>query len=167
MASFVLLVLGGGRPQLDGGIKYVTLNLVAPCFLAAVGILYGVTGTLNLADLARKLDGVDGRRRDGRGDAVPVAFGIKAAVFPLFFWLPASYHTPPGAVSALFAGLLTKVGVYALIRVFTLLYDRRQRIQKGSSLVAGLEHGDRGRRRPRQERGGASSPSPSWARLAP
>ena len=51
-----------------------------------------------------------------------VAFGIKAAVFPLFFWLPASYHTPPGAVSALFAGLLTKVGVYALIRVFTLLF---------------------------------------------
>ena len=53
-----------------------------------------------------------------------VAFGIKAAVFPLFFWLPASYHTPPGAVSALFAGLLTKVGVYALIRVFTLLFFR-------------------------------------------
>ena len=51
-----------------------------------------------------------------------VAFGIKAAVFPLFFWLPASYHTPPGAVSAVFAGLLTKVGVYALIRVFTLLF---------------------------------------------
>ena len=51
-----------------------------------------------------------------------VAFGIKAAVFPLFFWLPASYHTPPAAVSAIFAGLLTKVGVYALIRVFTLLF---------------------------------------------
>ena len=53
-----------------------------------------------------------------------VAFGIKAAMFPLFFWLPASYHTPPVAVSALFAGLLTKVGVYALIRVFTLLFTR-------------------------------------------
>jgi hypothetical protein len=51
-----------------------------------------------------------------------VAFGIKAAVFPLFFWLPASYHTPPAAVSAIFAGLLTKVGVYALIRVFTLMF---------------------------------------------
>lgn len=126
MSSFVLLVLGGERPQLHGGIKYVTLNLVSSAlFLAAVGILYGLTGTLNMADLAHKLDGID---QPGPATAVAmlflVAFGIKAAVFPLFFWLPASYHTPPGAVSALFAGLLTKVGVYALIRVFTLLFVR-------------------------------------------
>jgi multicomponent Na+:H+ antiporter subunit D len=124
MASFVLLVLGGERPQLHGGIKYVTLNLVSSAvFLAAVGILYGLTGTLNMADLARRLDGLP---QCGTVTAVAmlflVAFGIKAAVFPLFFWLPASYHTPPGAVSALFVGLLTKVGVYALIRVFTLLF---------------------------------------------
>jgi multicomponent Na+:H+ antiporter subunit D len=124
MASFVLLALGGERPQLHGGIKYVTLNLVSSAlFLAAVGILYGLTGTLNMADLARKLDGI---HETGTVTAVAmlflVAFGIKAAIFPLFFWLPASYHTPPGAVSALFAGLLTKVGVYALIRVFTLLF---------------------------------------------
>jgi multicomponent Na+:H+ antiporter subunit D len=124
MASFVLLVLGGERPQLHGGIKYVTLNLVSSAvFLAAVGILYGLTGTLNMADLARRLDGMP---QTTTVTAVAmlflVAFGIKAAVFPLFFWLPASYHTPPGAVSALFVGLLTKVGVYALIRVFTLLF---------------------------------------------
>jgi multicomponent Na+:H+ antiporter subunit D len=124
MSSFVLLVLGGERPQLHGGIKYVTLNLVSSAvFLAAVGILYGLTGTLNMADLALKLEGMN---QTGTVTAVGmlffVAFGIKAAVFPLFFWLPASYHTPPGAVSALFAGLLTKVGVYALIRVFTLLF---------------------------------------------
>lgn len=124
MASFVLLALGGERPQLHGGIKYVTLNLVSSSvFLAAVAILYGMTGTLNLADLARKLDGIN---QPSTVTAVAmlflVAFGIKAAVFPLFFWLPASYHTPPGPVSALFAGLLTKVGVYALIRVFTLLF---------------------------------------------
>ena len=130
MASFVLLVLGGERPQLHGGIKYVTLNLVSSAvFLAAVGILYGLTGTLNMADLARKLDGMT---QTGTVTAVAmlflVAFGIKAAVFPLFFWLPASYHTPPGAVGALFAGLLTKVGVYALIRVFTLLFPDRRRL---------------------------------------
>ncbi len=124
MASFVLLVLGGEGPQLHGGIKYVTLNLLSSAvFLAAVGILYGVAGTLNLADLARKLDGID---QSGTVTTVAmlflIAFGIKAAVFPLFFWLPASYHTPPVAVSAVFAGLLTKVGVYALIRVFTLLF---------------------------------------------
>ncbi len=124
MASFVLLALGGERAQLHGGIKYVTLNLVSSAvFLAAVGILYGLTGTLNMADLARKLD-VMGPTNTVTAVAMLflVAFGIKAAVFPLFFWLPASYHTPPGAASALFAGLLTKVGVYALIRVFTLLF---------------------------------------------
>jgi len=78
---------------------------------------------LNMADLARKLSDV---AESGLVTTLAllflVAFGIKAAVFPLFFWLPASYHTPPVAVSAIFAGLLTKVGVYALIRVFTLLF---------------------------------------------
>ena len=124
MASFVLLALGGERAQLHGGIKYVTLNLVSSAvFLAAVGILYGLTGTLNMADLAQRLDGMDHSSAvTAVGMLFLVAFGIKAAVFPLFFWLPASYHTPPGAASALFAGLLTKVGVYALIRVFTLLF---------------------------------------------
>lgn len=124
IASFVLVALGGERPQLEGAIKYVTLNLVSSAlFLAAVGMLYGVAGTLNMADLARQLSMLD---RPGLVMALAmlflVAFGIKAAVFPLFFWLPASYHTPPIAVSAIFAGLLTKVGVYALIRVFTLLF---------------------------------------------
>lgn len=124
IASFVLLTLGGERGQTEGAIKYVTLNLVSSAFfLAAVGILYGTLGTLNMADLAVKVRALD-------DPAVVttismmflVAFGIKAAAFPLFFWLPASYHTPPVAVSAVFAGLLTKVGVYALIRVFTLVF---------------------------------------------
>lgn len=124
MASFVLLSLGGEPGQLRGAIKYVTLNLVSSAlFLAAVGILYGIAGTLNMADLAQKLEGV---AEPGTVTALAmlflIAFGIKAAVFPLFFWLPASYHTPPVAVSAVFAGLLTKVGVYALIRVFTLIF---------------------------------------------
>lgn len=125
MASFVLLALGGERGQLRGGIVYVTLNLLASAvFLAGVGIVYGVAGTLNLADLAGKLEA--DAAQSGLVTALAmfflVAFGIKAAVFPLFFWLPASYHTPPVAVSAIFAGLLTKVGVYALVRVFTLLF---------------------------------------------
>lgn len=126
MASFVLLALGGERAQMEGAIKYVTLNLISSAlFLAAVGILYGVAGTLNMADLARKLTGVTS---PGLVTTLALmflaAFGIKAAVFPLFFWLPASYHTPPVAISAIFAGLLTKVGVYALIRVFTLLFTQ-------------------------------------------
>lgn len=124
IASFVLLALGGERGQLEGGIKYVTLNLVSSSFfLAAVGILYAEAGTLNMADLARRLPELS---QQGLVTTLAmlllVAFGIKAAVFPLFFWLPASYHTPPVAVSAIFAGLLTKVGVYALVRTFTLIF---------------------------------------------
>lgn len=124
IASFVLLALGGERGQLEGAIKYVTLNLLSSAlFLAAVGLLYGLAGTLNMADLAVKLRGVDSSSLVTTiAMLFLIAFGIKAAVFPLFFWLPASYHTPPVAVSAIFAGLLTKVGVYALIRVFTLLF---------------------------------------------
>lgn len=124
LASFVLLASGGGRRALMSSVTYVTLNLLASVlFLAAVGILYGEVGSLNLADLALKL------RTPGAVEAsrpvamlLLVAFGIKAGLFPVFFWLPASYPTAGFAVSALFAGLLTKVGVYALIRVFTLLF---------------------------------------------
>jgi multicomponent Na+:H+ antiporter subunit D len=141
ISSFVLMALGGERAQLEGSIKYVTLNLLSSSlFLAAVGILYGVAGTLNMADLSVEL----------RDPASPgliltlamlflVAFGIKAAMFPLFAWLPASYHTPPVAVSAIFAGLLTKVGVYALIRVFTLIFTQDVALTHGLILVvAGL-----------------------------
>ncbi|MBU2958261.1 Na+/H+ antiporter subunit D [Paracoccus sp. 1_MG-2023] len=126
ISSFGLLVMGGSREQLDGGVKYVTLNLVSTImFLSGVGILYGITGTLNMADLHAAVREVE---NTGLLTTVAVmflvAFGVKAALFPLFFWLPASYHTPPVAVSAIFAGLLTKVGVYALIRVFTLIFDQ-------------------------------------------
>lgn len=124
ISSFVLLVLGGSAPQLEGAIKYVTINLLSSAvFLAAVGILYGMAGTLNMADLALRIPLL------GHRDLLSVVavlfmltFGVKAAMFPLFFWLPASYHTPPIAVSALFAGLLTKVGVYAMMRFFTTIF---------------------------------------------
>jgi len=124
IASFVLLALGGERAQLEGALKYVALNLVASAvLLVTIGVVYGMTGTVNLADLSGRLGAVE---PDGMVTAVAamllVAFGIKAALVPLFFWLPASYHTPPVAVSAIFSGLLTKVGIYALVRVFTLLF---------------------------------------------
>lgn len=126
IASFVLLGLGGSRFQMEGAIKYVVLNLFSSAlFLAALGILYGLAGTVNMADLAVKLADTD---RPGIVTTVAmlflVVFGIKGAAFPLFFWLPSSYHTPASAVSALFAGLLTKVGVYALIRSFTLIFTQ-------------------------------------------
>ena len=124
IASFVLITLGSSKEQLKAAIKYVTMNLVGSLlFLAGIGILYGITGTLNMADLSQLLQ---------QGEAYPMintsamlfflAFGIKAAIFPLFFWLPASYHKPPLSVTALFAGLLTKVGVYSMIRFFTMFF---------------------------------------------
>ncbi len=126
VASFALLILGGERAQMEGAVKYVTLNLLSSAiFLSAIGLLYGLVGTLNMADIALKLSQAE---HTGLVDVIAVmfmvAFGIKAAAFPLFFWLPASYHTGPVAVSALFAGLLTKVGVYALFRVFTLIFNQ-------------------------------------------
>ena len=125
IASFGLLILNGGKEQIDGGVKYVALNLISTIlFLTGIGLLYGMTGTLNFADLALKVNAVENQ---GLLTVVAmmfmVAFGVKAAVFPLFFWLPAAYHTPSFSVSAIFAGLLTKVGVYALIRMFTLVFD--------------------------------------------
>jgi len=125
ISSFGLLVLGGKKEQIDGGVKYVTLNLISTIlFLSGIGLLYGMTGTLNMADLARTVPTLENQ---GLVTVVAmmfmVAFGVKAAVFPLFFWLPASYHTPAFSVSAVFAGLLTKVGVYALIRMFTLVFN--------------------------------------------
>jgi len=126
ITSFVLLVLGNDRAQVKGAVPYVLINLVASLtFLAGVAVLYGLAGTLNLADLAVRLPEIEA---PGLVTTVSmlflVAFGIKAAVFPMFFWLPAAYHTPPVAITAIFAGLLTKVGVYALIRVFTLLFTQ-------------------------------------------
>ncbi len=141
IASFVLIALGGERVQIEGALKYVTLNLVASAvFLAGAGLLYSVAGTLNMADLAMKLRGQSGLDlMNVLAMLLLVAFGTKAAVFPLFFWLPASYHTPPVAVSAIFAGLLTKVGVYALIRVFTLIFVQDPAFTHGLILmVAGL-----------------------------
>ncbi|MEJ5083205.1 Na+/H+ antiporter subunit D [Ochrobactrum sp. MYb379] len=124
ISSFGLLVIGGRREAIDGAVKYVTLNLISTVFfLAGAGLLYGATGTLNMADLRGAVASApDQNLMSVIAVLFMFAFGLKAAVFPLFFWLPASYHTPHYSVSAIFAGLLTKVGVYALIRTFTLIF---------------------------------------------
>lgn len=124
IASFVLMALHRTREQLHSAYVYVTINLIASAILlTAIGLLYGQAGTLNLADLAvawpeRSLPLLD----QGLAMLFLTAFGIKAGLFPLFFWLPASYHAPPAAIGALFAGLLTKVGVYSMIRLFSLVF---------------------------------------------
>jgi multicomponent Na+:H+ antiporter subunit D len=136
----VLLTIGGEKAQLEGAVKYFTLNILASIvFLTAIAVLYGLTGSLNMADLVAKVAAVENRTLvQVNALLFLVGFGIKAAVFPLYFWLPASYHTPPSAVSSIFGGLLTKVGVYALIRVFTLIFEIDNLIENVFLVVAAL-----------------------------
>jgi multicomponent Na+:H+ antiporter subunit D len=124
ISSFGLIVLGAEREQIDGAVKYGFLNLVATTlFLIATGYLYGIFGTLNIADIAAKAPGMQTAAPLVTLTALySLAFAMKAAAFPVNFWLPASYHTPRIVVSALFAGLLTKVGIYALIRIGVMLF---------------------------------------------
>ncbi|MFO8027441.1 MAG: proton-conducting transporter membrane subunit [Opitutales bacterium] len=124
IASFALVVLKGGRAQYEGGLKYVALNLFASLmFLSGIGLLYGMLGSLNMADLAGLAAASDEPTRLSLAAVLLcAAFSIKAGLFPLYFWLPSSYHVPSATVSAIFAGLLTKVGVYALFRVIPLIF---------------------------------------------
>ncbi|AHM60099.1 NADH dehydrogenase (quinone) [Flammeovirgaceae bacterium 311] len=125
ICCFVLISLGGSKAQLEGSIKYVTINILASSFLLmGIGVVYGILGSLNMAELASmvRMPGTNTSMVTMAGMFFLIAFGIKSAVFPLFFWLPASYHTPPIAISAFIAGLITKVGVYAMVRVFTLVF---------------------------------------------
>jgi len=125
LSSFVLITMGGKRDQLEGGVKYLVINLFSSIlFLSGIGLIYGKLGTLNMADIALRLSQTDDAFLiNSSAMLLLAAFGVKAAIFPFFFWLPASYHTPNVAISALFAGLLTKVGVYALIRAYTLFFN--------------------------------------------
>ena len=122
-ASYVLMTLGGNRDQIRSGMTYVVISLVASTFfVTAVALIYAATGTVNMALLASRVADLPDAVRTGLGLLLLVVFGVKAAIFPLFFWLPDSYPTAPTPVTAIFAGLLTKVGVYAIIRTQTLLF---------------------------------------------
>ena len=122
-ASFVLLTIGASAERVRAGIAYVMVSMVSSLiFLIGIALVYAATGTLNLAELALRLDDVPTGTRTALFAVLLVAFGIKAAVFPLSTWLPDSYPTAPAPVTAVFAGLLTKVGVYAIIRAHSLLF---------------------------------------------
>jgi multicomponent Na+:H+ antiporter subunit D len=122
-ASYVLITLGGRIEQVRSGMTYVVISLVASVlFLAALALTYAATGTVNMADLAGRMDDLPSGLRSALAGLFLVVFGIKAGLFPLFFWLPDSYPTAPSPVTAIFAGLLTKVGVYAIIRTQTLIF---------------------------------------------
>ncbi len=123
IASYVLITIGGNREQVRSGMTYIVINLVASAlFVTAIAFVYAATGTMNMADLVGKLDTIPGGLATALGLLLLVVFGIKAALFPLFFWLPDSYPTAPSPITAVFAGLLTKVGVYAIIRSQTLWF---------------------------------------------
>ena len=122
-ASYVLITLDATRDQVRSGMTYVVISLFASVlFLVAVGFVYAATGTVNIADLVDKIEAVPSGLRSALALLFFVVFGVKAAIFPLFFWLPDSYPTAPTPVTAIFAGLLTKVGVYAIIRTETLVF---------------------------------------------
>ena len=121
ISSYVLLTLGAKRDQLLVGKTYVVINLLASTlFITAIGFVYAATGSVNLAELSNRFADLPDEAAMALGMLLLVVFGIKAAIFPLFFWLPDSYPTAPISITAVFAGLLTKVGVYAMIRTNTL-----------------------------------------------
>ncbi|GFZ90782.1 Na+/H+ antiporter subunit D [Nesterenkonia alkaliphila] len=137
-ASYVLLTLGGGEARIRAGVTYVVVSILSSMlFLITIGLVYAATGTVNLADIALKVGELDHGVQLLLHVMLLVAFGIKAAVFPLAFWLPDSYPTAPAPVTAVFAGLLTKVGIYAMIRTETLLFPG-ERINTALMIVAGL-----------------------------
>ncbi len=121
VSSYVLLTHQGRRGQIRSGMTYVVMNLFASTlFLLGIAYVYAATGTVNLALLADRVPELGDATRIGLGLWFLVVFGTKAAIFPLFSWLPDSYPTAPTTITAVFAGLLTKIGVYALIRFNTL-----------------------------------------------
>lgn len=124
LASYVLIAHGNGKAQIREAVKFVVLNIIASTFfLATVGFAYGLFGTLNMADLAvRVAQAGSPPAATVLGTMFLIVFGIKAAVFPLFFWLPDAYPKAPPGVVAYFSGILTKVGVYCLYRIFPLVF---------------------------------------------
>ncbi|WP_418275173.1 Na+/H+ antiporter subunit D [Isoptericola jiangsuensis] len=136
-ASAILLTLGGTAERIRAGSVYIIVTLTSSVlFLGAVALIYAATGTVNMAQLAERLPEIDPTVRTALQLLLLLAFGIKAAVFPLSFWLPDSYPTAPAPVTAVFAGLLTKIGVYAILRTQVLLFPPNELIDKGLLVVA-------------------------------
>ncbi len=143
IASYVLLTLEGGDRQIRSGTTYVVLNVIESFVLVTgVALIFAATGTLNMALLPERLAELPDGIRLGLNLLLLIAFGLKAAVFPLYSWLPDSYPTALSPVSAVFAGLLTKIGIYAIIRTQTLLFPDTNRelllVLAGLTMVVGV-----------------------------
>ncbi|KAB8159529.1 Na+/H+ antiporter subunit D [Streptomyces sp. 3MP-14] len=124
-SSYVLITLGAGADRIRAGMTYTITSLASSLlFLTSIALCYAAVGTVNLADLSRRMDAVPDGMVAALSVLLLVVFGIKAAAVPLHFWLPDSYPTAPAPITAVFAALLTKVGVYAMVRTQTLLFPR-------------------------------------------
>jgi multicomponent K+:H+ antiporter subunit D len=125
IASYGLMVHSGGRERMRAGMQYVVINLAgSTLFLFALGVLYSSTGTLNIADLAQRMQDVPADEAAlvrVAGMLLMIVFALKAALFPVQFWLPGAYANAPAPVAALFA-IMTKVGAYAILRIHTLVF---------------------------------------------
>lgn len=122
-ASYVLLTLGGTGERIRAGTTYIVVSMISSLlFLVTIACVYAATGTVMLGELAIRLQELPSEVQTLLHLMLLVVFGIKAAIFPMSAWLPDSYPTAPAPVTAVFAGLLTKVGVYAIIRTETLLF---------------------------------------------
>ncbi|QGS34278.1 Na+/H+ antiporter subunit D [Corynebacterium xerosis] len=123
LASYVLLTLGASASRIRAGVSYVMVNLLSSMvFLMAIGFVYASVGTVNFAHVSIRMEELPSGTRTAIFAVLLVAFSVKAAVFPLSSWLPDSYPTAPSMVTAVFAGLLTKVGVYAIIRSRSVMF---------------------------------------------
>nr|WP_086158401.1 proton-conducting transporter membrane subunit [Streptomyces marincola] len=133
-SSYVLITLNAGATRVRAGMTYTMTSLMSSLlFLTAIALIYAATGTVNLGELAERTAELDAGVRSALGAFLLVVFAIKAAVVPLHFWLPDGYPTAPAPITAVFAALLTKVGVYAMLRTQTQLFPR----DDTWSLVAG------------------------------
>ncbi len=138
-ASYVLLTLGGRPEQVRSGMTYIVISLIASTlFVTTLALLYSATGTVNMAQLATRLEDLPPGLAAMFSVLLLVVFGIKAAIFPLYFWLPDSYPIAPSPITAVFAGLLTKVGVYAIVRTQLLLIPEGSRPANLLLVVAAL-----------------------------
>ncbi|CAM4142087.1 Na+/H+ antiporter subunit D [Helcobacillus massiliensis] len=143
-ASFVLLTLGGSKERVRAATVYVIVSMLSSMiFLVGIAAVYMAVGTVNFAEIAVRMDHISESTRLMIEFVLLVAFGVKAAIFPLSAWLPDSYPTAPAPVTAVFAGLLTKVGIYAIIRLETLLFPFSEistllLVAAGLSLIIGI-----------------------------
>jgi multicomponent Na+:H+ antiporter subunit D len=124
-ASYVLITLDAGAPRTRAGMTYTTTSLISSLlFITAIALVYAATGTVTLAQLSGRVAELPEGLRVALSLLLLIVFGIKAALVPLHFWLPDSYPTAPAPITAVFAALLTKVGMYALLRTQTMLFPR-------------------------------------------